>query len=121
MRKLSSEKLRTKLAKIYKIEEKRGPEFENLRFEIETELNKRNFAAIYHAACRHLKLKRINNQFEAASIYADAVINGYDYAPTDTSHEIRGFDTKNGVPCTVYFQPAKTYCNAINLGLYIYI
>ena len=121
MRKLSSEKLRTKLAKIYKIEEKRGPEFENLRFEIETELNKRNFAAIYHAACRHLKLKRINNQFEAASIYADAVINGYDYAPTDTSHEIRGFDTKNGVPYTVYFQPAKTYCNAINLGLYIYI
>ena len=85
MRKLSSEKLRTKLAKIYKIEEKHGPEFENLRFEIETELNKRNFAAIYHAACRHLKLKRINNQFEAASIYADAVINGYDYAPTQAT------------------------------------
>ena len=61
MRKLSSEKLRTKLAKIYKIEEKHGPEFENLRFEIETELNKRNFAAIYHAACRHqtnTKLKK---------------------------------------------------------------
>lgn len=100
--KMSSEQLRDKLAKIVRVQE-RTDAFDNLMYDIDAELNRRNRAAIYKVACRVLKNRHFENQFAAAAHYADAVINGSDYFSSDDHHEIGSFYTKSGNPVIVDF------------------
>lgn len=100
--KMSSEQLRDKLAKIVRVQE-RTDAFDNLMYDIDAELNRRNRAAIYKVACRVLKNRHFSNQFAAAAHYADAVVNGSDYFSSDYHHEIGSFYTKSGNPVIVDF------------------
>lgn len=100
--KMSSEQLRDKLAKIVRVQE-RTDAFDNLMYDIDAELNRRNRAAIYKVACRVLKNRHFSNQFAAAAHYADAVVNGSDYFSSDDQHEIGSFYTKSGNPVIVDF------------------
>lgn len=100
--KMSSEQLRDKLAKIVRVQE-RTDAFDNLMYDIDVELNRRNRAAIYKVACRVLKNRHFSNQFAAAAHYADAVVNGSDYFSSDDHHEIGSFYTKSGNPVIVDF------------------
>lgn len=100
--KMSSEQLRNKIAKIIRVQE-RTDAFDNLMYDIEIELNRRNRAAIYKVACRVLKNRHFPNQFAAAAYYADAVINGSDYFSNDDQYEIGSFYTKSGNPVIVNF------------------
>lgn len=99
---MSSEQLRDKLAKIVRVQE-RTDAFDNLMYDIDVELNRRNRAAIYKVACRVLKNRHFSNQFAAAAHYADAVVNGSDYFSSDDHHEIGSFYTKSGNPVIVDF------------------
>lgn len=102
LNKMSSEQLRDKLAKIVRVQE-RTDAFDNLMYDIDAELNRRNRAALYKVACRVLKNRHFSNQFAAAAHYADAVINGSDYFSSDDHHEIGSFYTKSGNPVIVDF------------------
>lgn len=102
IKKATSETLRSKLLKCVKVQE-RTASFNELQDAISVELNRRNRAAIYKAACRVLENRNFPNQFAAAAHYADAVINSSDYFDTDDHHEIGSFYTKSGNPVIVDF------------------
>lgn len=101
-KKYTSEQLRAKLIKCYRVQERTG-QFYELEAALAYELAKRARARIFHAACICLKNKNFPNQFAAAAHYADAVINGSDFFVTDDHHEIGSFYTKGRIPCVVYF------------------
>lgn len=101
-KKYTSEQLRAKLVKCYRVSERTG-QFVELEYALTWELCKRARARIFHAACICLKNKNFPNQFAAAAHYADAVVNGEDFFATDDHHEIGSFYTKGKVPCVVYF------------------
>ena len=73
-----------------------------LQNEINQELTRRCYSAIYKTACQVLKNKGLN-QFTAAKIYADAVINGCDWFSSDEQHEIGSYYTKSRCPVIVNF------------------
>lgn len=101
-KKYTSDQLRNKLMKCYKVQERTG-QFAELQYALSQELTKRARARIFHAACICLKNKNFPNQFAAAAHYADSVINGSDFFVTDDHHEIGSFYTKGKVPCVVWF------------------
>lgn len=101
-KKFSSDQLRDKLTKCYKVQDRTG-KFQDLQWNIEQELCKRARAAIFREACRCLKNRYSSNQFAAAAQYADAVLNGSDFFAVDVTHEIGCFYTKSGNPVVVYF------------------
>lgn len=109
IKKATSTELRSKINKINHLENgdmkyfEIAEKFNGLAYNINQELNRRNRAAIYKAACRVLKNRHFPNQFAAAAHYADAVVNGSDYFSTDETHEIGSFYTKSGNPVVVYF------------------
>ena len=101
IKKATSDQLRKKISKIIRVQDRTNA-FDNFLYDIDVELNRRNRAAIYREACRVLK-NRGRNQFAAAAIYADAVMNGSDYFSSDDHHEIGSFYTKSGNPVIVLF------------------
>lgn len=109
IKKATSAELRFKLNKINHLENGNikyfeiAQKFNNLAYDISAELDRRNRAAIYKAACRVLKNRYSENQFVTAARYADAVINGSDYFSSDENHEIGGFYTKSGHPEIIDF------------------
>lgn len=110
IRKLTSEQLRAKINKFVHLQNGDGKYYEiaenNFAWyirQVEIELDRRNRAAIYRAACRVLKNRYSANQFTSAAHYADAVVNGDGYFSTDNQHEIGGYYTKSGNPYIVYF------------------
>lgn len=98
--KFSTEQLRDKLEKCYKVQERTG-KFYELETALEYEINKRNRAEIFKVACRVLENRHFTNQFAAAAHYADAVIGGSDYFSTDSSHEIGSYYTKKGMGAVI--------------------
>lgn len=109
IKKATSSALRSKLEKINRLENgddkyfEIAEKFSGLAYDINKELNRRNRAAIFRAACQVLKNRYSENQFSAAANYADAVINGCEYFSNDSHHEISRYDTKDGTPFIVDF------------------
>lgn len=102
IKKADSDTLRKKYAKAI-IASERRPIFYNLAMNIANELNRRNRAILYREACRVLKLRKFNNQFQAAAYFADACLDDPNYFCDMAYYEISGFYTKNGNPVCVFF------------------
>lgn len=102
LKKMTRTELRSKYLKCVKVQE-RTFAFYDLQNKIGKELNKRNRATIFKVACSVLKNRHFSNQFRAAQVYADAVLEDSNYFETDENHEIGGYYTKSGCPVTVWF------------------
>ena len=104
--KTTSEELRRIYSLTFWAEDKKPSLFtgkmEALKYEIDKELSRRCYSAIYKTACRVINNKGMN-QFAAAKRYTDSVINGCDWFSTDTSHEIGSYYTKSRCPVIVDF------------------
>lgn len=103
MKKMTNEnlaKLYNRIAKTINHQELWTGKINNLYYDLINELNRRNHALIFKAACKYCK-NHGQNQFYAARNYADAAINDCNYFESDTTHEISGFYTKTGNPVVV--------------------
>ena len=99
---MTNEQLREKFAKCVKVQEKTC-EFLDLQQKIAKELDRRNRAILFRACVQFLKNRNFSNQFRAAAVFADAVLDDPNYFCDSASYEIGRHYTKSGNPVVVYF------------------
>lgn len=97
---LSSFDLVKRIEKCNTVETRTNGAFNNVAYDCGQELAKRAYKAIYQVCCRCLK-NRGRNQFAAAKMFTDAVMNDSNFFAENKSYEIGGYYIKSGHPVVV--------------------